>query len=259
MPTEDTKKSKATASSFKLTSFVLLAIAIFVLLAFTAQRFLFRQTLYMQAISLIKADKANLALPLLEKMAREHPDNASLYPWLALAYLSNERVAEGRIALDTALKMGLPAADVIHAVNAYSNFYQQRGDYEEAEKLLVSASSNCPAQILNDSRATLYLNWAETNFDENNVEEGVNHLEAAKNNSTYVHEPLHSMIPRRLAEGYKRLAAISEASSNDDKAAFWLEKSLAVIDDSSARTSLGQIYARLNQTQKAIENYLNCT
>ncbi len=250
----DTKKLRATTSSFKLTSFILLTIAIFVLVVFSAQRYFFRPTPYMQAVSLVKAGKARLALPLLEQLVLQHPDNANLYPWLALGYLKCERVAEGRIALDTALKMGLPASDVIQSVNAYADFYENRQDFEEAEKLMASAGSNCPPRILNDSRAKLYMNWAQANFDENNVEEGVNHLEKANANREYLSESLQSLISRRLAEGYKRLASICETANEDGKAVLWLEKSLAVIDDSSTRTALAEIYARLNQIQKAIEN-----
>jgi len=255
MTTNKANKTQATTSSFKLTSFILLAIALVTLVVFSARHLMFQQTPYMKAVSLIKAGKAAFALPILEKLSLQHPDNANLSPWLALAYLGCERVAEGRVALDTALRLGLPAADVIEAVNTYANFYERRGDFEEAEKLLASASSNCPQLILNESRARLYVNWADANLDENNIEEAVAHLERATSLSTFVKEPVRSTIPHRLAEGYKRLSAICEINDNDDKAIAWLEKSLSVIDDATTRMSLAQIYARLNKTQKAIENY----
>ncbi len=255
MVAENIKKTEATTSSFKLTSFILLAITGIILVVFCAQRFFFHPTLYMQAVSLIKSGKASAALPILEKISQQHPDNANLFPWLALAYLSCDRVAEGRIALDTALRMDLPANDVINAVNAYANFYEKREDFEEAEKLLVSASSCCPPQLLNDSRAKLYLNWAEVNFNKNDIEKAIAHLETATNITSYVSEPLQSTITHHLAEGYKRLSAFYETENNDDKAVFWLEKSLSIVDDPANRMYLAQIYARQNKTQKAIENY----
>ncbi len=249
------KEHKATTGSFRLQSLILVTIACCVLFVLFAQRYLFRPTPYMQAVSLVKAGKAALALPMLENLLQQHPDNTNLFPWLALAYLSCDRVAEGRIALDTALRVGLPADDVIDALIAYANFYERRDDFEEAEKLLASASTNCPAQLLNNSRAKLYLNWAEIDFDNNEIKKGVQHLETASQISPYVSENVRSTIIRRLAEGYKRLSAICETENNNDKATVWLEKSLNILDDPTNRMSLAQLYASLNKTQKAIENY----
>ena len=250
-----TNQGQATASGFRLTSYILLALAAFVLAVFLLRHFWLRVTPYQQAVSLIKAGKAASALPILEQLSLQHPENANLFPWLAQGYLSCERIAEGRIALDTALRMGLPASDVIDAVKAYGNFYEQRGDYEEAEKLFQSASSTCPPPIINESRAKLYFDWAEDNLDEDNVEQAIVHFEQAGKLSNFIQEPLRSTIPRRLAEGYKRLAASSEASGDYKQAAEMLEKSLIANDQPSTRMALAQIYTQLNRIDKAIENY----
>lgn len=254
--TQSTKEVKTnTASGFRLTSFILLALAAFVLAMFLLRHFWLRVTPYQQAVSLIRAGKAASALPILEQLSLQHPENASLFPWLAQGYLSCERIAEGRIALDTALRMGLPASDVIDAVKAYANFYEQRGDYEEAEKLFQSASSTCSPSMINEGRVKLYFDWAEDNLDEDNVEQAIVHFEQASKLSSFIQEPLRSTIPRRLAEGYKRLAASSQSSGDNKQAAQMLEKSLTANDQPSTRMALAQIYTQLNRIDKAIENY----
>lgn len=253
---ENTKTAKqGTASSFRFTAFILLLLAIGVLSIVFARHYWFRQTPYQKAVSLVRAGKAASALPILEQLSLQHPENANLFPWLAKAYLSCERIAEGRIALDTALRMELPAADVIEAVKAYASFYEQRGDFEEAEKLLQSASSVCPPQMLNESQAKLYLDWAEDNLEENNVAQAVTHLEQASKLDNYVQEPLHSAILHRLADTYKRLAALSEAANDYDQAAHLMEKGLSIADQPSTRMALALIYTHLNKLDAAIENY----
>ena len=178
-----------------------------------------------------------------------------MFPWLAQGYLSCERIAEGRIALDTALRMGVPASEVIDAVKAYANFYEQRGDFEEAEKLLQSASNTCPAQLINECRAKLYFDWAEDCLDQENINQAIVHFEQAAKLGNFIQEPLRSTITRRLAEGYKRLAATSQVGGNLPQAASELEKSLVASDQPSTRMALAQIYTDLNQNDKAIDNY----
>lgn len=237
------------------TIFVWLSIAALVLTLFLLRHFYFRETPLQKAITLVKAGKAARALPVLEQLSLQHPENASIKPWLAQAYLNCERIAEGRIALDTALRMGLPANEVNDAVKAYANFYEERADFEEAEKLFQSANSICSQQMLNESRANLYFDWAENDLDENNVAQAIDHLEEAKKLSSFIKEPLRSKIPRRLAEAYRRMAALSEASGDYQEAADFLEKSLLVYDQAATRMSLAQIYIQLDKINKAIENY----
>lgn len=253
MAQESPSKSKATTGGFKLTSFVLLAIALTVLIVVSTRHFVFRQTPYTKAVALIKAGKAPSALPILEDLEAHHPENVHIFPWLALGYLECERVAEGRIALDTALRMGLPPSEVTDAVNAYAKFYQNKGDFEEAEKLLASVGSNCPALKLNESKAKLYLKWSDTELANNNFEKAIALLETA--NKLELQEPLGSTVPERLAQVYKEQSAICETSKDDNKAITWLEKSLQIINDSPTRMYLAQLYVRTDQTQKAIENY----
>ncbi len=255
MAPEKIKNQKATTSGYKLISFVLIGIALIALIVASTRHFIFSKTPFTIAVSLIKSGKSASALPILEDLSIHHPENANIFPWLAVGYLNCERIAEGRIALDTALRMGLPPSEVTDAVNAYADFYEHREDFEEAEKLLTSANSNCPTLQLNESRARLYLKWGESELENNNIEEAVTHLEKANSLNNFVQEPLSSVIPRRLAETYKQLAALSEADKDDSKAILCLEKSLKVLDDSSNRMYLAQIYAQVNQTQKAIENY----
>ena len=253
---ENTKTAKqTTASHFRFTSFILMQLAIAVIAMILVRHYWFQQTPYQKAVSLIRAGKAASALPILEQLSLQHPENANLFPWLAKAYLSCERIAEGRIALDTALRMELPASDVIDVVKSYANFYEQRGDFEEAEKLLQSASSVCPPQLLNENRAKLYLDWAEDNLDENSVAQAVIHLEQASKIDNFVQEPLHSAVLHRLAETYKRLAALSEAANDYEQAAHLLEKGLSVVDQSSTRMALALVYTHLNKLDQAIANY----
>src|SRR5258708_7318285 len=63
------------------------------------------ETPFGQAIRLIQEHKAAQALPILETLSRQNPDNANIFPWLAQAYLATDRIAEGRTSLDTSLRL----------------------------------------------------------------------------------------------------------------------------------------------------------
>jgi tetratricopeptide (TPR) repeat protein len=209
-----------------------------------------------QAQALIRAGKAAAALPILEQQSLAHPENHGVFPLLAQGYLSTDRVAEGRIALDTALKMELPAKDLIPAVLSFASYYAHKGDFAEADKLLQSASSACPVETLNAERAQLYYDWAEMCLAQNKLIEAVAHYEQANGLATYTTEPLRSLIPHRLSEGYKRLAALAETEAqNDQQAIALLEKSLQASDEPGTRMLLANLYDKNENTEKAMENY----
>lgn len=249
------KNKHATTNGFKIIYGVLLALIIIGFAIFYLNRFFFSQTPYSTAVHLMKTGKAAAAVPILEDLSVRHPENASIFPWLALGYLNCDRIAEGRIALDTALRMGLSPSEVAEAVKTYTDFYEHREDFQEAEKLLASASLNCPTLRLNESKAKLYFNWGEYELNNNNLLEAASHLEKAYSFNSFVREPLGTNITQHLAETYKRLSAEAEDNQSDTKAIFYLEKSLNIVDDPSTRMYLAQLYAENNQSQKAIDNY----
>lgn len=214
------------------------------------------ETPLMQAQSLIRAGKAAAALPILEQLSNKHPENPAVFPWLAQGYLSTDRVAEGRIALDTALKMELPPKDMLPAVLAFATYYARKGDFAEAEKLFQTASTVCPSDSLNGERAQLYYDWGEDCLAKNSLKEAVQRYEEANRLIAFTAEPLRSLIPHRLSEGYKRLAGLAETDAqNDQEAIALLEKSLSVSDEPATRMLLANLYNRCEQPEKAMENY----
>ncbi len=114
-----------------------------------------------QAVELIKSGKSAFAVPILEKLSRERPDDPNIYPYLAQGYLTTDRPAEGRLALDTALRLRIAGRQLAPVVSAYASYYTTKGHFAEAEKLFNSASSVMGAHDGADERARLYLAWAE--------------------------------------------------------------------------------------------------
>ncbi|HEY9785253.1 MAG TPA: tetratricopeptide repeat protein, partial [Candidatus Obscuribacterales bacterium] len=214
------------------------------------------ETPVMQAAELLRSGKAAAAVPILEKLSRDHPDDGTVYPWLAEGYLSTERPAEGRTALDTALRLNLPAKILMPVVLKYANYYTAKGHFEEAEKLFQSATSVVTAKEAADSRARLYMSWAEDDLRKSNLQAAVNHLNIAMSVVDDVDEPMKSMVPHRLSECLRQLAAVAEVSEkNDRKAIELLEKALTVSDEPLTRMNLALIYARSGKNDLAIENY----
>lgn len=253
---DSNKTSNATAGGYSPLHLALLvaAVCLAVFLVLRAIRPI--PTPIKEAEDLIRAGRAAAALPILEQLSFKHPDNPAIFPLLAQSYLSCDRVAEGRTALDTALKVDLPDQDLLPAVLSYANYYSRKGDFAEAEKLLQSAASACPADVLNENRARLYFDWAEAALKENRLEEAVNHYEDAYKMLNFTSGPLNALIPHRLSEGLRELAAVAETDEkNDSKAISLLEKSIQISDEPTARMNLAGIYARCEQTDKAIENY----
>lgn len=217
------------------------------------------ETPYTRAAALIREGKAAAALPMLEQLAKEHPEDPEVNPWLAQVYLSTDRLAEGRTYLDTALRLQVKGPTLSPVVLAYAAYYESKGDFDEAEKLFESASSACPAQELSAGRGSLYAKWADSDLSKNQVEQAVQHLEAARKFSDQLQEPQKSLVPHRLSDAYRQLAASAELGKKDDLAIDFLNKGLAVSDEPTTRMALAAIYSRTEQPQKAIENYKSVT
>lgn len=225
-----------------------------------------------QAISYIRANQAAKALPILEQLSLQHPVNPLVFPWLAHGYLTCDRIAEGRIALDTALRLGLPSQDLLPAVLYYTKFYENRADFEEAEKLFISASGACSAELLYESKSKFYADWADAETKQNHLKEAATHLEAAYDLANE-YEKLKVPLPHpgavaqapgtlktglalRLSDIYSRLAVLAQAQDkNDSQAISYLEKSLKINDVPATRLILADIYNQNKLYSKAIENY----
>lgn len=213
------------------------------------------ETPFTRAAALIREGKAAAALPMLEELSRQHPENPEVFPWLAQVYLSTDRLAEGRTALDTALRLNVKGPTLSPVVLAYANYYEAKQDFDEAEKLFQSANNACPPKELSTGRGTLYAKWSESDLAHNDLKKAASHLELARQFSAQLQEPLKSSIPHRLSETYRQLAARAESTKNDKEAIDLLLKSLAVADEPLTRMALAAIYTRTNQLDKAIENY----
>jgi tetratricopeptide (TPR) repeat protein len=232
----------------------LLSFMLFVLiLAVTALRFLKpAETPFDKAVALVRQGKAAAALPVLEQLSMQHPANPAVFPWLAQGYLATDRIAEGRIALDTALRMGSPPSSLAPTIILYANFYQHKGDYEEAEKLLLSV----PPESISEDLARFYVDWSDFEMGQGQLESAITHLERASSLMGSVSEPLRARIPHQLSEAYRRLAGVAEFNEkNDQKAISLLEKSLKVNDEPATRMILANIYSRNGMINQAIENY----
>ncbi len=206
-----------------------------------------------KAARLIQQGKAAMAIPMLEKLSREEPDDANVFPWLAQGYLATERYAEGRTALDTALRLKLPPQKLAPVIQQFADYYQRRGDFDEAEKLYQSVTRVYTGHDFDPGKARMYLVWGESNILNNQLQEAVQHLQLAQ--SLASEETVKKTIPHKLSDCYRRLAAMAEANHDDQEAIKLLEKSLSVCDEPLTRVQLALIYARNGQTEKAIENY----
>ncbi len=209
-----------------------------------------------KAVSLIRAGKAAAALPILEELSRQQPANASLFPWLAQAYLSTERLGEGRTALDTAIRTRQPAETLVPVVLAYAIYYEKKEDFKEAEKILESAQGACPRAALVEGQANLYMNWADAEAKSGRLGDAVARLESAQTLLPEVSESIRTLIPHKLCEYLQQQAAIAELKSKDDAGAIaLLEKSLLVSDEPATRMALANIYKRQRKFDAAIDNY----
>ncbi len=245
----------ATSSGFKVWQGVLVGLCVLALAALAISFMHPPETPYQHAISLIKSGRAAAALPVLEELSRQQPDNALLFPWLAQAYLRTDRIPEGRLALDTALRLNVPNDSLSSTVLAYAGFYESKGDYEEAEKLYKSALKACPRKDLSEGWANLYIKWSERERAEGKIDDVVTHLEAAYTLINEVGDPASALIRHKLSESYRELAATAQADERNDEAAKILEKSLGVSDEPATRMALAAIYSGQKKVDLAIQNY----
>lgn len=211
------------------------------------------------AINLIKANRHAAALPLLENIERKQPDNEEVSAWLAKCYLRTDRIAEGRTALDTALRYKLPSELLVPVVLEYADYYENKDDFAEAERLFATAEHVCPPKDLAAGRATLYMRWADHDAAHEDVDSALGHLQQAYQLMP-ANDPAKDTVPHKITEYYRELAAVAELKENDDaKAIRLLESSLKWADEPATRMALGSIYLRQNNTNKAIENYKTVT
>jgi tetratricopeptide (TPR) repeat protein len=233
--------------------FVLLGASVVALAIFFGRP---EKTQFEQAVELIKSGKSAFAVPILEKLSRERPDDPNIYPYLAQGYLTTDRPAEGRLALDTALRLRIAGRQLAPVVSAYASYYTTKGHFEEAEKLFNSAASVMSSHDGADERARLYLAWAEEDLRKTDLSAAVAHLKEANSHAEAVSEPLRSLIPHRLSDCYRQLAALAEVKEKDiKKAAELLETALKVSDEPVTRMSLALIYTQLGNIDGAIANY----
>src|ERR1700722_6974830 len=99
---ETSKKSSGRLLKLRL---FLVSLVIGIAVGFAYPHFRHADTPLARAISLVKQGKAAAALPLLEQFSQQHPENPAALPWVAQCYLRTDRIAEGRTALDTALRL----------------------------------------------------------------------------------------------------------------------------------------------------------
>jgi tetratricopeptide (TPR) repeat protein len=237
-------------------NFVVLALIVCALIAIGYIVFTPRETPLGKAISLVKSNKAALAVPLLEDLARQNPSELGVYPWLAQAYLATDRFAEGRTALDTAVRVHCHDASLPAVVDSYSTYYQNHKHFSEAEQLYDSALQVVDRNSIAASRGHMYLRWAEDEMATGDVEGALLHLGKANEFAPALEEPLRSQVPHKLVDCYRQLAAIAETRDKDDvRATGLLEKSLKVADEPSSRLALAGLYSKRKDVDKAIENY----
>lgn len=202
-----------------------------------------------RAISLIKSNRAAAALPILEELAQKQPGDSQYLPWLAESYLRTDRLAEGRSALDTAIKVKLPCTTISPVVLEFSRYYRQKNDFAEAERLLNSSQTLCPASDFVEERKLLYTQWSEDEAKNNQTAQAISHLELL---ASLEGNPAEKLA-HTLAELYRQQAAVEETQNgNDNKAIQLLEKSLTVADEPATRIALGNLYAKNNDFKNAV-------
>lgn len=207
-----------------------------------------------EAVSLIKSNRHAAALPLLEKLQKNEPDNDEVFAWLAQCYLRTDRLAEGRTALDTALKLKLNSSLTAPVVLAFADYYENKDDYAEAERLFASAQNSCKESDLKLGKAQLYARWADFNSNTEDHALALKHYEQAYG-LMEESAPERARLPHRISEIYRRLAAKAQAENDEARAMDLLQSSLRWSDEAATRMALGNYYLRNNDTDKAIENF----
>jgi predicted Zn-dependent protease len=208
-----------------------------------------------EAIALIKANRHAGALPLLEEVARKQPENPEVFPWLAQCYLRTDRLAEGRTALDTALKLKLPESLTAPVVLAYADYYEHKNDFAEAERLFASAQASVSEKDLQKGKSAMYMSWSDANANSGQTEAALNHLQTAYT-MLEENDPNKTALPHKISEYFRQLAAVAETEQSDTtKATSLLQESLKWCDEPATRMALGNLYLQQNRANDAIQCY----
>jgi len=254
----DENNSESISETKPNSALPILIVVIVALLVAVGAYFIFtpKETPLEKAMKMVKENKSAMAVPLLEELSKQSPPDLDVYPWLAQAYLDTERFAEGRTALDTAFRVRCRDSSLPVVVDHYSDYYQGRNDFEQAERLYAAAMTVVKGEFLANGRAEMYMRWSESDLNKSDVDSAIKHLTQAGDFSESLQEPLKSQVAHRLAECYRRLAATAETTDkNDKKAIELLEKALSVTDEPATRIALGALYQRAGNIDKAVENF----
>lgn len=207
------------------------------------------------AISHIQSNRHAAALPILEDLQKKNPDETMVFPWLAQCYLRTDRLAEGRTALDTALRYKLPETATAPVVLSYADFYANKDDYAEAERLYESARSSISEKALAPGRAQLYTRWSDYDANNGHIDQAVKHLELAHQLMPQ-NDPAKAILPHKIGDYYRQLAGEAESKNEDlKKVVSLLQTSLKWSDEPATRMALGSIFMRSDKPAEAIEHY----
>jgi tetratricopeptide (TPR) repeat protein len=243
----------ATKPGFNIGQFALIVL-IGALLAYGAFVYLHPvNTPLNKARALLAAGKAAAALPILEELARKQPDDATVLPYLAQCYLNCDRLAEGRTALDTAIRLNLSDTIIAPTILTYANYYESRHDFEEAEALFDSHPTDYRDLVL--GKVKLYLAWGQYAETKGELNEAIEQLQKADHLSQHLDGQTKADVSRRLSDLLRQVAALSEVQGkNDTQAITYLKESLSLADEPQTRMDLANIYARHGKYDEAIAN-----
>lgn len=235
-----------------------LVVAISILLAAGLIFLIFQpqETELSRAIRLIKQNKAAAAVPMLERLAIKHPDEPDVHPWLAQGYLATQRYAEARTELDTAIRLHVSPKSLSPMIQAFTNYYQIRGDFQDAEKLYQAAVRIGLKDNIMSERSRFYIAYADHDLQSEKYDEAAKHLQLAQELSTGLDEETRKGIKIRQADCLRRMAALAEMSEKDeDKALKLLEQSLSISDETMTHKAIATIYERRGNQQEAIKHF----
>lgn len=235
-----------------------LVVAISILLAAGLIFLIFQpqETELSRAIRLIKQNKAAAAVPILERLAVKHPDEPDVHPWLAQGYLATQRYAEARTELDTAIRLRVPSKSLSPMIQAFTNYYQIRGDFQDAEKLYQAAVRIGLKDNIAAERSRFYIAYADHDLQTEKYDEAAKHLQLAQELSAGLDPETQKGIKIRQADCLRRMAALAEMNEKDeDKALKLLEQSLAISDETMTHKAIASIYERRGNQQEAIKHF----
>jgi tetratricopeptide (TPR) repeat protein len=159
---------------------------------------------------LIKQNKAAAAVPMLERLAIKHPDEPDVHPWLAQGYLATQRYAEARTELDTAIRLHVSPKSLSPMIQAFTNYYQIRGDFQDAEKLYQAAVRIGLKDNIMSERSRFYIAYADHDLQSEKYDEAAKHLQLAQELCTGLDEETQKGIKIRQADCLRRMAALAE-------------------------------------------------